>query len=316
MQHQSVMLHETIAALAVRPGGRYVDGTLGGGGHAEALLVATPGARVLGIDRDAAALHRAQERLAAFGDRLIAVHGNFADMAALAPGHGFGEADGVVLDLGVSSFQLDDAERGFSFQKDGPLDMRMDASRGETAAALLRRYGEDWRGLAKLISEFGEEPQAGKVARAIVEAGRRKPIETTLELAAVVETALGGRRGASRHPATRTFQALRMAVNSELESVSRGLEAGLELLKEGGRMAVITFHSLEDRLVKQTFAEHAGRRVSLQAGGERWEGRNPAVRLLRRKPQTPCEEEIKGNPRARSAKLRVAERTETRGFLS
>lgn len=307
--HRTVMRRETLAWLAVRPGGRYIDGTLGGGGHAEAILRAGgPGTRLLGLDRDDAALARARDRLSPFGDQVVAVHANFADMARVAAAHGFDAVDGIVLDLGVSSFQLDEAHRGFSFQQDGPLDMRMDTSRGETAADLLRRLGDDWRGLAELLRMWGEEPQAARVAKAIVEAGRRAPLETTLQLSEIVERALGGRRGAPRHPATRTFQALRIAVNGELDAVARGVEAGLGLLAEGGRMAILTFHSVEDRIVKQAFAAHAGRWEALQQGGERWVGSLPAVRALTRKPVVPEEDETRENPRARSAKLRIVER--------
>lgn len=309
--HRTVMLQETLAALAVRPGGRYLDGTLGGGGHAEAILrAAAPDGRLLGIDRDASALGRARDRLACFGDRAVAVHANFADLARVAAAQGFGELDGIVLDLGVSSFQLDEAHRGFSFQQDGPLDMRMDPSRGETAAGLLERFGDDWKGLADLLRTLGEEPQAGRVAKAIVAAGREAPLRTTGRLAEVVERALGGRRGSPRHPATRTFQALRMAVNGELDAIAAGLEAGLGLLKVGGRMAVLTFHSLEDRLVKQAFVAHAGRWEALPEGGQRWCGADPTVVLRPRKAIVPGEGEVADNPRARSAKLRVAERAE------
>ena len=229
--HRTVMLEETIAALSVRPGGRYIDGTLGGGGHAEAILRAGgPGCRLLGLDRDAAAIGRARDRLAPFGDQVAVVHANFADLERVALASGFAEVDGIVLDLGVSSFQLDEAHRGFSFQQEGPLDMRMDTSRGETAAGLLERFGEDWKGLATLLGTYGEEPQAGRVAKAIVAAGREAPLRTTERLAEVVERALGGRRGSPRHPATRTFQALRIAVNDELDAVQAGLKAGLGLL--------------------------------------------------------------------------------------
>lgn len=307
--HRTVMLGETLAWLAVRPGGRYIDGTLGGGGHAEAILRAGgPGTRLLGLDRDDAALGRARERLAPFGEQVVAVHANFADMARVAAAHGFEAVDGVVLDLGVSSFQLDEAHRGFSFQQDGPLDMRMDTSRGETAGELLARHGDDWRGLAELLRTWGEEPQATRVAKAIVDAGQRSPLRTTAQLAEVVERAVGGRRGSPRHPATRTFQALRMAVNGETGFIARGVEAALGLLEIGGRMAVLTFHSIEDRLVKQAFVAHAGRWESLQQGGERWVGSEPAVSLLTRKPVTPGEAETGENPRSRSAKLRVVER--------
>ena len=310
MQHISVMPRETLDGLNVRPGGRYIDGTLGGGGHAEAILrAAAPDGRLLGFDRDPAAIERVRARLAPFGDRFEAVHANFADMADVAREHGFDAVDGVLLDLGVSSFQLDDPERGFSFLHDGPLDMRMDTTRGETAADLLARLAGDPEALAAILRDYGEEPRAGRIARALCEAQARAPFTTTAQLAAAVEKAVGGRCGAARHPATRTFQALRIAVNRELDAVAAGLEAGLSLLSPGGRMAVITFHSLEDRIVKRVFAEHVGRWESLQAGGRCRIGREPAVADVLRKPAVADEAEQAANPRARSAKLRIVERT-------
>lgn len=307
--HQSVLLDAVLEYLAPRPGGVYVDGTLGSGGHAVALLARAGGAaRLLGVDRDAAALERARVRLAPYGDRCCLVQGNFADMASLAAGQGLAAVDGIVLDLGVSSDQLAAAERGFSFQTDGPLDMRMDARQPLTAADLVRTLTE--ADLADVLWTLGEEPQSRRIARAVVRARAQAPIVTTGALAALVSAALGGRRE-KRHPATRTFQALRLAVNEELESLERGLAAALGLLREGGRLAVITFHSLEDRIVKQSLRRHAGRWVALPAGGEVWEGAEPAVRLLTRKPVLPSPEEVAQNPRARSAKLRAAVRAET-----
>lgn len=312
--HVPVLLHETLEALDPRPGRSYIDGTLGGGGHAEAILRASsPDGRLLGLDRDPAAIERCRERLAPFGSRFEAVHAEFASIAEVARARGFDPADGILLDLGVSSFQLDEPERGFSFRADGPLDMRMDPTRGPTAAELLAGYGDDWRSLAALLRELGEEPQAGRVARAILAEQAKAPIETTARLAETVERALGGRRGAARHPATRTFQALRIAVNGELDQVAAALEAALPLLAEDGRMAVITFHSLEDRAVKRAFAAHEGREVSLPLGGSRHEGAVPPVRRLTRRPAVPSESECAANPRARSAKLRAVERVAPRG---
>ena len=309
MQHLSVMPRETLDGLNVRRGGCYIDGTLGGGGHAEAILrAAGPDGRLLGFDRDPEAIERVRARLAPFGDRFEAVHANFADMASIARELGFAPVDGILLDLGVSSFQLDEPGRGFSFQHDGPLDMRMDTTRGETAAELLARLAGNPDALADILRDYGEEPRAGRVARAICEAQSRVPFTSTLQLAEAVEKALGGRRGAARHPATRTFQALRIAVNGELDAVAAGLEAGLALLAPGGRMAVITFHSLEDRIVKRVFAEHVGRWESLQAGGRRRIGREPAVSAVLRHPAVPGEDEQAANARSRSAKLRIVER--------
>lgn len=306
--HITVLLKETLQWLEIRKGGVYIDGTLGGGGHSEGILKAGgQGTRVLGLDRDGEAIARSEERLSVYGG-LTAVRANFADMAAVAEEKGFKDVDGIVLDLGVSSFQLDASDRGFSFSHDGPLDMRMDNSRGETAAGLLERMKDDWRGLARILGEYGEEPRAAVIARAVLAEQRECPIASTARLAGIVEKAVGGRRGAPRHPATRTFQALRIAVNGELEAVAAGVEAGISLLAPGGAIAVISFHSLEDRIVKRTFAAHAGRFEALQEGGSRWNGIKPAVTLPFKKPVTPDETEAENNPRSRSAKLRVARR--------
>jgi 16S rRNA (cytosine1402-N4)-methyltransferase len=305
--HVPVLLSETIELLVSSPAGVYVDGTLGRGGHSAALLRQLgPEGRVIGIDRDPEAIRQTQERLDEFGDRFCAVHGNFAELDALCETIGVTEVDGVLLDLGVSSPQLDVAERGFSFGKDGPLDMRMDPTQGRTAADWVNE--EDEQTLADVIYRFGEERDSRRIAKAIVRARENGRIERTLDLAAVVESAKGGRRGKATHPATKTFQAIRMAVNAELESLEAGLEAGLKMLKPGGRMAVITFHSLEDRMVKKFFKRHTPKRESLQQGGEKIIVEEPAVRPLTRKPVTAGEYELKENPRARSAKLRVVER--------
>jgi len=306
--HLSVLLRETAEALAVVPGGSYIDGTIGGAGHAAEILTrAGPAGRLLGIDRDPGALRRSAERLAGVPGEKRLAHGGHGDIARLAVENGFGPVDGIVLDLGVSSDQLDEPGRGFSFRADGPLDMRMDPTGGESAAELLTRL--DAGPLEELLRRLGEEPQARRIARAIMRERERRAIDTTGRLAEVVTAALGGRSG-PRHPATRVFQALRMAVNRELEELERALEDGLRLLRPGGRMAVITFESLTDRAVKQCFAAHAGRWVSLQQGGERWEGRLPAVEKVTRHPVEPGPEEVAANPRARSAKLRVAARCE------
>ncbi len=304
--HVPVMCAEVVAGLAPRPGGRYLDGTAGGGGHSAALLERSgPDGRLLALDRDAAAVARVAQRLAPFGDRAAVRQGNFADAAGHAAALGWTAVDGIVLDLGVSSDQLDTPERGFSFMQDGPLDMRMNPSEGPTAAELVNTWDEDR--LADAIRAWGEEPGARRVARAIVRARTQQPLTRTLALADVVARALGGRRG-PRHPATRTFQALRLAVNGEMEALATGLEACLGLLAPGGRLAVIAFHSLEDRAVKQCFAAHAGRWESLPQGGEAWRGIQPAVTRVTRKALRPTAEEATGNPRARSARLRVVER--------
>ncbi len=292
--------------MGVKPGGRYIDGTVGAGGHASAMMEkAGAGGKLLGIDRDAAALARTAEKLSKWGSGCVLEQGDFADMMAMAERHDLKDVDGVLLDLGMSSDQVDSPERGFSFLQDGPLDMRMDRSQELTAAKLVNETGE--QALADLLWRLGEETASRRIAKRICEERVRRPIETTAQLAEIVSGTMGGRRGRI-HPATRTFQALRMAVNSELESLERGLDAALNLVAPGGRVAVISFHSLEDRVVKRKFAGHAGRWESLPAGGRHWVGERPAVRRITRKPVTALNEELTENPRARSAKLRVVER--------
>ena len=306
MTHKPVLLKETVDALAVKPGGVYVDGTLGRAGHAREILArAGEGARLVGIDRDEQALSESAELLGK-APRVTLVHGRHGDIARIVRDAGIDAVDGILLDLGVSSPQLDEAGRGFSFRADGPLDMRMDRSRGETAADLVATRSEEE--LADLLRTLGEEPNARRIAKAIVRARAASPIETTAQLAELVERTVG--RSGAHHPATRTFQAIRMAVNDEMGELERALAGGLELLKPGGRFAVITFESLTDRTVKRFFAAHAGRMVSLQQGGERWEGDLPKVRLATRRAVTASEEEIEENRRARSAKLRAVERIE------
>lgn len=305
--HLSVMLEATIDRLAIRPGGSYVDATLGGGGHSyEILRRAGPNGRLLGIDRDPAALTAAAERLAGLPGSVVLAQGNHREMAALAAQHGFGRVDGIVLDAGVSSDQLDTPERGFSFRHDGPLDMRMDPTSGESAAQLLARL--DVPEMTALFRELGEEPMARRIARAIAAGRDRAPVDTTGRLAAIVTEAVGGRRDRGHHPATRVFQALRMAVNGELEALEGALEDGVDLLAPDGRFAVITFESLSDRLTKHFFAAHVGRRVSLPQGGDMWEGRQPALAWVEKRAIRPDSEEQTRNPRARSAKLRVVRR--------
>lgn len=289
--HIPVLLEETIAALAVRPGGRYVDGTFGRGGHAREI--ARRGGEVLGIDRD-------DEAVASAGEMKV-VKGRHGDIKEIANGNGWFEVDGVLLDLGVSSPQLDDAGRGFSFLREGPLDMRMDRSQGVSAADIVN--GESAERLEEIFRELGEEPAARRIARGIA---ARRGFRTTTDLAGFIER-LSPRRGA-RHPATRVFQALRMAVNDELGELERALAGGLGLLRPGGRFAVISFESLTDRIVKKFFSAHAGKMVSLQQGGERWEGTPPRVRMVTRRAVTAAESETTSNPRSRSARLRAAEK--------
>jgi 16S rRNA (cytosine1402-N4)-methyltransferase len=303
-QHTPVLLNEVIAGLAPRSGGRYIDGTVGGGGHAAALLEASaPDGRLLGIDADPAALAAAGARLAPFVARATLAHGNFRDLGRLARDHGFDRSDGLLLDLGVSSHQLDTPERGFSFLTDAPLDMRLDPTSGATAADLINETPESE--LADLIYRYGEERGSRRVARFIAEARRRRPIARTGELAELVARALGGRHG-KIHPATRTFQALRIAVNRELESLEAALPQAVDLLappsassgQGGGRIAIISFHSLEDRIVKLFFRAESGYR-----------GKGAArVQIITKKPIVASEPEAQANPRSRSAKLRIAER--------
>jgi len=302
--HIPVMLNEVIAALSPRNDAIYVDGTFGGGGYAVALLQAAQCA-VYGIDRDAAAIARGRIVGARFPGRLSLIHGRFSEMQTLLAQQNVRDADGIALDLGVSSFQLDDSARGFAFGHDGPLDMRMDTNEGESAADLVNTLSE--AALADILKRYGEEKRAKALARAIVAA---RPIRRTRELAEVAERTLG--RGPERiHPATRTFQALRIAVNDELGELERGLEAAERVLRPAGRLAVVAFHSLEDRIVKRFIAERSGRagQTSRHAPAPKAEAR-PTFRTVGKNPLTPSAEEVRKNPRARSARLRVAERTD------
>ena len=295
--HNPVLLKETVDALSVRPGGRYVDGTLGRAGHAKEIIAR--GGEVLGIDRDEQAIREIGEVAG-----LTAVRGRHGSLKEIANEKGWNEVDGILLDLGVSSPQLDEAGRGFSFLREGPLDMRMDRSCGLSAADIVN--GESAERLEEIFREFGEGPNARRIARAIVAERKPRPFRTTIDLADFVERVVG-RRGA-HHPATRVFQALRMEVNDEMGELERALEGGLELLKSGGRFAVITFESLTDRIVKRFFARHVGRMVSLQQGGERWEGEEPRMKAVIGKVVVASKEEEDLNPRSRSAKLRAAEK--------
>ena len=310
-RHAPVLVAEVLAALDPERGGLFVDCTLGMGGHAEAILERGPAARVIGIDRDAESLELAAERLARLGDRFLGVHADYREIAAVLAEHAPGQAAaGVLADLGISSYQLDEADRGFAFSRDAPLDMRMDRSSGETAADLVNRLPEGE--LADLIYRFGEEPRSRRIARTICRARGESPEWTTGRLAELIARASGVPRHKQRiHPATRTFQALRIAVNGELEDLDRFLEdATGALTAPGGRIAVISFHSLEDRIVKQTFKALSGHCTCppgipiCQCGAKR------LVQILTRRPVIPADAEVQANPRARSAKLRIAERAE------
>jgi len=305
--HAPVLLAEVIAALEPKAGGLYVDGTFGGGGYTRAMLEAAA-CRVIAIDRDPEAVARARALAAEHPGRVVPAQGRFSQLDVLA-----GEpVDGVVLDIGVSSFQLDEGRRGFSFRFDGPLDMRMEQA-GASAFDAVMRLSEP--ALAQLLRDYGEERQARRIARAIAVARDLGPIRTAAQLAEVVETAVGGRRGARLHPATRTFQALRMLVNDELGELAGALAAAERILKPGGRLVVVSFHSLEDRLVKTVLQTRSG----ALGGGSRHlppsaPERLPSWRLLRRGAVDAGEAETALNPRARSARLRAAERAAAAGW--
>ena len=290
-KHIPVLLEETVDALAIKCGGLYLDGTFGRGGHSRQIV--RLGGNVLGIDRD-------DEAVASAGDIKV-LKGRHGDLRRLANENGWNEVDGILLDLGVSSPQLDEAGRGFSFQREGPLDMRMDRSSALTAAEVVNTYSPEE--LERIFREYGEERRARVLAKKIA---AKRNFNTTSELAAFIESVIG--RGGAHHPATRVFQALRMEVNDEIGELERALAGGMELLKSGGRFAVITFESITDRIVKRFFAEHVGRAVSLQQGGERWEGVLPRAKAVFRRAVTASESEISVNPRSRSAKLRVIEK--------
>lgn len=286
--HQPVLLHEVVEALHPSPGDRIVDCTVGPGGHAEALLEQLgPSGRLLGIDADPDAIELARGRLSRFGGSAILVNRSFADLASVCNEYGFHAVDGILFDLGLSSMQVDSPERGFSFQRDAPLDMRFDPSLELTAADIVNSYPE--RDIARILREYGEERHARRIARSIV---RSRPITSTVRLARLVEQVLGSRRGRI-HPATRTFMALRIAVNQELDSLSSALAQTPDLLAPGGRLVVISYHSLEDRIVKQFMRSQA---------------RDSVLQLVSRKVVRPTSLEIESNPRSRSAKLRIAER--------
>jgi 16S rRNA (cytosine1402-N4)-methyltransferase len=292
--HAPVLYQEVLAALQPGAGGRYIDGTLGAGGHAAAILQASaPDGMLLGLDRDPSALALASSRLSAFGRRAILRQASFAEMALVAQAVGWSDVHGVLLDLGLSSMQLADAARGFSFQLDGPLDMRFDPSAPTTAAELVN--GLDERALFELLRDLGEEPRARQVAHAIVQA---RPLRSTRQLAELA-AASAFRAPGGIHPATRTFQAFRMAVNGELEVLEKGLQQAMELLAPRGRLAVIAFHSLEDRLVKVAF-KAAAASAQEPTGGR-------TMRIITRRPLRPSQAELARNPRARSARLRIIE---------
>ena len=308
--HLPVLADEVIEMLAPAPGSLHIDATLGGGGHTERILeAANPDGRLLGLDADPAAIARVQARLGpVYGDRLILRQANFRELAEVAPAAGFGAVDGALFDLGLSSFQLADRERGFGFRTGGPLDMRFDTSRGVPASELLASL--DTAELTALFRRYGEEPKAPRIARAIVDARRVAPIATAEELAALVERVLppNPRQPRRTHPATRVFQALRIAVNEELDALQAGLASALDLLRPGGRLVVLSYHSLEDRIVKRFFQAERRGCICPPELPVCVCGRNPRLRLVTSPSLTPTDAEIAINPRARSARLRAAER--------
>ena len=306
--HRPVLLHETLEFLAPKPGSVVVDGTLGAGGHAAELLEAVqPDGRLLGIDRDADALALASERLASFGDRFVPLHGRHEDLVDLLRSAGVYSCDAILFDLGVSSMQLDRGERGFSFRHDAPLDMRMDPSSGESAADLLARIEE--HELRRILLRWGEERRSGAIARAIIRERERQPILRTTSLADLVERVAGAAARRFRiHPATRTFQALRIAVNGEIEGLERLVADAVTMLRRGGRLAVISYHSLEDRAIKRSMRSLANRCTCPRKLPICGCGKENLVRVLSTRPVRPSSEEVERNPRSRSARLRVAER--------
>ena len=306
--HRPVLLHECIEALAIRPDGIYLDGTLGRGGHSEEIAKRlSDKGRLLCIDRDRQALEEAGRRLAPWADRITFLHGNFADLDALMDRAGVAAADGMLFDLGVSSPQLDDPERGFSYMHDAPLDMRMDRDDALTAWTVVNQWPREE--IRRVLSQYGEERYAGPIAAAIDKARQKAPIETTGQLVEVIKGALpAAALREKQHPAKRSFQGIRIAVNDELASVSRMLQAAIPRLNPGGRLAVISFHSLEDRIVKSELAAAAKGCTCPPEFPVCVCGKTPQVKLVTRKPILPGEDELEENPRARSAKLRVAEK--------
>jgi 16S rRNA (cytosine1402-N4)-methyltransferase len=306
-RHLSVLPEEVIRFLIPEDGKTYLDGTLGGGGHAALILEKAPEALLIGIDRDQAALAAAGARLAPHEKHIRLVHGDFADVAGHLNSLGIEALDGFILDLGVSSHQLDTRERGFSFQQEAPLDMRMDTSSGETAADLVNTLPE--RELERIIAEYGEERWAKRIASFIVRERAESTITTTFRLVDIIKGAVPKAKWDERiHPATRTFQALRIAVNSELDSLEKGMRAALDLLKPGGRGVIISFHSLEDRIVKHIFREYAEGCTCPRQMPVCVCGKQPRVKVLTGRPVTATQAETDENPRARSAKLRAVEK--------
>ena len=305
--HISVLLEECIDGLNIKPDGVYVDGTLGGAGHSSRIAAELTTGTLVGIDRDPVALNAAGERLAPFGDRVKLVHSNFSEVASVLQDLGVDGMDGMLMDLGVSSPQLDDGQRGFSYMTDAPLDMRMNNTDPFDAAQLVNTWSQGE--LKRILYDYGEERYAPQIAAAICRRREQKPIETTLELVDIIRSAMPpAALREKQHPAKRSFQAIRIAVNDELGAVERVMGDAIRLLKPGGRLAVITFHSLEDRIVKNAMAEAAKGCTCPPSFPVCVCGKKPRVKLISRKPITASAEELEQNPRSRSAKLRVCEK--------
>jgi len=306
--HKPVLLQECLDGLAIRPDGIYVDGTLGRAGHSLEIVKRLKTGRLICLDRDETAIEAAKERLADYMDRVTLVHSNFSRLADVLEDLGIEKVDGMLFDLGVSSPQLDEAQRGFSYMQDAPLDMRMDATAALDAYEVVNTWSEDE--LKRILFEYGEERYAPRIARAIAQRRQEKSIETTLELVDIIKSAMpAAALREKQHPAKRSFQAIRIAVNSELDELPPMLDAAAACLGEGGRLAVITFHSLEDRIVKQKLKELATGCTCPPEFPVCVCGKKPKMKLINRKPIVSGQEELTENPRARSAKLRVAERT-------
>ena len=306
--HRSVLLDECMEGLHIRPDGTYIDGTAGGAGHSSAIAARLgEGGRLIALDQDETAVAVATERLSVFGSRAQVVRSNFKELEAVCASLGIDGIDGLLLDLGVSSYQLDTASRGFSYQADAPLDMRMDVRNPLTARTVVNEYSEDR--IRKILFEYGEERFSSRIASNIIRERERAPIETTGELVEIIKRSIpAAQRDGGHHPAKRSFQALRIEVNAELDVIAPAIRSAVRLLRKGGRVAVITFHSLEDRIVKQTFAGLAEGCTCPKNFPICVCGNKPQIKIVTKKPILPSEEELEQNPRSRSAKLRVAEK--------
>lgn len=307
-KHKSVLLDETIESLNIKPNGIYVDGTLGGGGHSyEIAKRLTDGGRLIGIDQDEDAIRAAKERLSEFADRVTIVRDNYCNMPKVLDELGISKVDGILLDIGVSSYQLDEAERGFTYKQDAPLDMRMDQRQEMTAKDIVNGYSED--DLYRIIRDYGEDKFAKNIAKHIVQARQIKPVETTFELDEIIKAAIPMKfRATGGHPAKKTFQAIRIELNRELEVLDESIDAMTDLLNDNGRLCIITFHSLEDRIVKTRFRKNENPCTCPPDFPVCVCGKKPKGKVITRKPIVPDEEELEENKRAKSSKLRVFER--------